>query len=107
MVQEEAGRRVVELLVMHGTDLQAGLVMEELLLPAAEAGRPPLILALALGRHGQGVMAAVVGRAEGDTLAKLRDTLDLWRGKVAGSEVGRMWAGQVGDKLSQGGRLET
>ena len=105
VTQEEAGLRVLELLLLHGSDLQVGLLLEELLAEGS-GGLPPLALTLATEVRGNPVMEAVEEVASGDVLGRLVQVLEQervaeFRG-FPGSmvEVAR-WAARMRERLEE------
>ena len=101
VLQEAAGRRVVELLLCNSTELQAELVMEELAGTSSHGG-PPLALSLALGGHGQEIMEVLVERASKEILLKLRDMFMQWGARIATSELGVCWEERIRQRVVAG-----
>lgn len=101
--QEAGGLRVLELLLLHGSDLQVGLVMEELLAEGSGAV-PPLVLTLAAEVRCLAVMEAMVEVARGEVLARLVGVLEQgrraeWRGFPSSMEQVARWAGRARAEL--------
>ena len=76
---------MVRLLLQHSSDLQADLVVEELLHWAP--GRKPLLLTLAQEERGRGVVEAVLQGAGRELLLKCVELLESQGGKGSGAEV--------------------
>ena len=83
--QDKTGLEVVRLLLHHGSDLQAGLVIEELL--HQPPGREPLLLTLAQEERGRGVVEAVQQRAGRELLLKCVEVLNSQARKGPSLEV--------------------
>ena len=87
--------------MLHGSDLHTAQIIEELC--SSPRGKPPLLLALVLGEHGQTVMEAVLAVVRPNHKLKFLDLLEIWTDRVSDKERGVYWGDRISRDIEFGG----